>query len=366
MKVLENGKISSGQFKILVLMFTVGTSIILGPSQLATQAKQDAWISAILGTCIGLVLVGLYNKLGKLFPTMTLVEYSEVILGKWPGKIISILFLTLPFTLAALILRNIGDFLTTQLIPETPIQAIHITFMGIVVMGTRLGLEVLARSAQILFPWFLALFIFLVVFASPDVEIQKILPILPERAAPVLYAAFPFVRFPFMELVILLMIFPFVSKPEQAGKAFLMGTFIGGMILVLLTALCLLVLGADFTGRQLYPSYTLAKTINIADFLQRIEAIVAGMWFITIFFKLAICFYASALGLGQILRLKEIRPLYLPLGMILVVYSLKVAPNITYNMTITSKAMTPHVVIFSFLLPLLLLGVAKLRKLKKN
>lgn len=364
--MLENGKISLRQFMVLVILYTVGTSILLAPSLLATEAKQDAWIAGILGVGVGLLLVWLYSKLGNLFPNRTLVEYSEEILGKWVGKVISFLFFTFSFTLAALVLRNIGDFLTAHIMPKTPIPSIHIIFLFIVIMGTRLGLEVLARSAEILFPWFIILFLLLVLFISPEMKFENIQPMLEQGIKPVLRSAIPFIGFPFLELVIFLLIFPYVNRTQEAGNVFLVGTLIGGIILILLTVLSILILGVDVTARHHYPSYVLAKKINIAHFLQRVEAIVAGMWFVSIFFKLTICFYASNLALAQTLKLKDYRPLTLPLGMILIIFSLVVSPNIVYNMTVTPKAWTPHVLIVGFFLPLLLLVVTAFRKKRES
>lgn len=360
--MLENGKISGWQFTILVFMFTTGSSLLLAPSMLASKAKQDAWLAAIFGLAVGLLLVWLYQTLGNLFSDMTLVEYSEKILGKWIGKAISLLFFTFPFLLGALVLRNIGDFVTTQIMPETPIEVIHIIFLSIVMMGTRYGLETLARSGEILFPWFILFFLILVIFISPQIELKKIQPILEGGMKPVLQSTLPFIGFPFLELVILLMIFPYVNNPKEAGKAFFRGILMGGVVLILLTALAILVEGADETSRNLYPSYILAQKINIGNFLQRIEAIVAIIWFIAIFFKLTICFYVATLSLAQILKLKEYRMLVFPLGMILIILSIVVSPNIVYIATIVLDVWPSYASTFGLFLPLLLLGIAAVRK----
>lgn len=365
-EMLENGKIGVQQFMILVTLFTVGTSILLVPSLLVTEAKQDAWIAGILGVCVGLLSVWLYNTLGNLFPNKTLVEYSEEILGKWIGKAISLLFFSFSFTLTALVLRNLGDFMTTQIMPETPIDSLHIIFLFIVIMGTRLGLEVLARAAEILFPWFIIFFLLLVLFLFPEIKFENIQPILEEGIKPVLRSAIPFIEFPFLELVIFLMIFPYVKRTKEAKKAFLVGTTIGGIILIILTGLAILVIGVNLTSTEMYPTYLLATKINIGNFLQRIEAIVAVLWFITIYFKLTICFYTSVLALAQTLKLNDYRPLTLPLGMILIVYSLVVSPNLVYNITITPKAMIPHGLIVGFFLPLFLLVVALFQKKRQS
>ncbi|MCP1493325.1 hypothetical protein J2Y73_003356 [Peribacillus frigoritolerans] len=49
--LLEKGKISSGEFLILVI-FTIEGSILNVPALLVNLAKQDAWISYILTTLV--------------------------------------------------------------------------------------------------------------------------------------------------------------------------------------------------------------------------------------------------------------------------------------------------------------------------
>ncbi len=100
---VEQSSISIRQFTLLVIFFTIGTSILFVPTVLSAEAKQDAWIAAILGTGVGVAIVCLYAKLAMLFPNMTFVQYSETILGKWLGKFVSLTFL--------LYLLNFGVFL---------------------------------------------------------------------------------------------------------------------------------------------------------------------------------------------------------------------------------------------------------------
>ncbi|MGW9530536.1 GerAB/ArcD/ProY family transporter [Paenibacillus terrae] len=47
-------KISSRQLLILTILFTIGTAILVIPSVMAATAKQDAWIGALVGVGAGL------------------------------------------------------------------------------------------------------------------------------------------------------------------------------------------------------------------------------------------------------------------------------------------------------------------------
>ncbi|MBP1154207.1 MULTISPECIES: endospore germination permease [unclassified Paenibacillus] len=352
--MLETGKIGVRQFTVLTILFTIGTSILIAPSGLSEVAKQDAWIASIVGMGLGLLTIPLYNSLANRFPNMTIAEYSEAILGKWSGKTVFLLYFTFIFLLTAQMLSNLGYFITTQIMPETPIQVVIILFILVTIMAVRLGLEVWTRAAEIFFPWVILLFLLLVAALLPEVKLSKIQPVFEGGLKPVLHAAINF--FGLQQNVILLMVFPYVNQKIKAGSAFLTGTLLGGMFLIIITLLSILVLGEDITTRNVYPSYSLAKRIG------RLEAVMAGLWFISIYFKIIICFYASVIGLAQIFNLKEFRPLLFPLGIIMLVLSLLVYPNLVYIQLFIAKIWTPYALTFMLFLPLFLLAVAVMRK----
>ncbi len=363
--MLENGKIGVRQFTILVVLYTIGDAILILPAITAMEAKQDAWIVAILSLAVGLMVIPLFSAVGRLHPDLTLVQVNEKILGKWLGIVASLLFLSYCFLYAAVALREIGDFLTTHIMPDTPIEAIHIVFIMIILLATRLGLETIARSAEILFPWVIILLFILIIFLLPEVKLERVQPVLEEGFKPVLRGSLTFITYPFVELVVLMMIFPFVNQANKITKSLIVGAGIGGVVLTIMMALCLLVLGPDHTARYQFPSYMLAQKINIGEFLQRIEAILAGIWFITLFFRITLYFYSAVLGLAQTLRLKEYRSLILPMGILLVNLSLIISPNIVYigNMA----PIWPFFdLTYGILLPLFLLGVVMMKKFIKG
>ncbi|WP_279587132.1 GerAB/ArcD/ProY family transporter [Paenisporosarcina antarctica] len=126
--------------------------------------------------------------------------------------------------------------------------------------------------------------------------------------------------------------------------------------------LCVSVLGAEKTAREIYPSYELTKRINDGDFVQRIEGLMATLWMITLYIKMALYFFASVLGIAQILNLKDYRPLTLPLGWIAVVLSLVVYPSVSYQQEWDDTTGTSFSLSIGLFLPLLLVVVYVIRK----
>ncbi|NQX61412.1 GerAB/ArcD/ProY family transporter [Paenibacillus qinlingensis] len=363
--MLEKEKISLRQFKILVLLFSLGSTIIIVPSVLSAFAHQDGWLSAALGITIGGAVISLYVKLANRYPNQSFMAYSELILGKWLGKCISIILYLYILIIASLVLRNVGDFITTIIMPETPIQVIHFAFLLIIMLGAGLGLEVIARAGEVFLPWVLLCIGVLVGFLIPQIKVERLPPILEISTKAIIHGSLSVLSIPYLEMIVFLMIYPAIHTNLKKGKGFIQAGFMGGMIIFSITLLCIVVLGWDFTARHTFPSYTLAKKIHIGGFIQRIEVLVAIIWFVTIYFKLVICFYSSLVGLQQILGLRTYRPFIVPSALILFALSFLVYPNIIYFRDFASNIWPPFALTIGLFLPLGLLIVSFLRPVSR-
>jgi spore germination protein (amino acid permease) len=357
--MLEKGKISHRQLTVLTLLYTIGTSILIVPSIMSVFSKQDGWIACLVGAGADFIIILIYGALVRRYPTLTFAEYSEKILGKWLGKAISLFYLSFIFLLSAFLLRVVGNFMTTHIMPNTPIEVVIILFMLVVIYAVRLGIETTARAGEIFLPFVIVLFLILVVFLMPQIEMDRIEPIFENGMKPIILGAFYY--FNLQEQVILLMLLPYTNRPEKAKNALLAGTMLGSVVIIITVLFSTLILGTDFTQRNMYASYTLAKQISVGNFLQRVEAMLAILWLITIFFKTVICVYAVSLGTAQTLRLKDYRTLTLPFGLLLVFLSLLVYDNIISFIAFTPKVFSLYATIFMVIIPVALLSIDALR-----
>lgn len=361
-KVSKKKSMGAQQFASLAFHFTTGSSVLIIPSILASASRQNAWLSAILSFLIGLLLVALYSAVGSMYPRMNLAEYSEHIFGTWIGKAVSLSFVIFFLLLAALVLRNVGDFITTEMMPETPLEAIHVLMLLIVVMAVRLHLDVIGRAAEIFF--FAVTFIFFLTTSLilPEAQVENIQPIFGEGIKPIIRGSISFVGTPFLELVVFLMLFPYVNHAKSAKKGFFIGTALAGFWLILSVLVSVLSLSATITELTIYPTYYVVKRINVADFIQRVESTLAVLWFISIFFKITLCFYAALLALTEILNLKEHRSLTVPLALIIFVLSIIAYPNVAYYQQFTTTIWPLYTATMGLIIPLMLLGVGAFRK----
>lgn len=365
--MLEKGRISPFELSILTILFTIGTTILAIPSVQTAKAGQDAWLSALIGILYSVLIAFFFVICAKAIKRESYVKYLERVYGKVIGKLIGLSYIYFAFIGASSLLYQFGNFVTTQMLVDTPVEIINFLLIFLVIMVVRAGLEVLARTSELLIPWFMFLFITLVIFLIPQIEFDRLSPLYEASVKSHLSAALDFLSFAGLPLVIFLMFYPGnINRPDKTKWNFPIGTLIGSLIVGILVLLCILVLGAPATARQIYPSYVLAKSVSVFDIIERIESAMAGMWVISLFFKTAIYFYGSVIGLAEILDVKNYRFLVIPIGLITFIFSTSIYPNSTYIAYWDDKYWLPYTLVMGFFIPLLTLIVDKIKNYAKN
>jgi spore germination protein KB len=359
-------KINARQMTIFVIFYFIGSTILITPATLAAGGKQDAWISAIIGVIVSLFFVWFYTSIAKLYPEKNFIEYLEIVLGKWVGKVVSMLYILFFILSAAGSVWIIGDFMTTQVMPATPAVVFHIAFTMVVIFGVRWGIEVLARSAEIFFFWFIVLLLFFILFLLADINVENITPIFENGFHPIVQASLYFISISGVTMFTFLLILPSARNAQFIRKTMMIGTLFGGMVLVVITFLCISVLGPTLTEYNVYPTYALAKKVNLGNFLERIEVIIAGIFMVTIFIKTTLYFYAIMISLAQTFRMKDYRPLVFPVGMWIVILSLVIYPSSIYAENWNSNVWIPFVFTFGFVFPIIVWGIGKWKARKRK
>jgi spore germination protein KB len=256
---------------------------------------------------------------------------------------------------------NLGFFLSSEILPETPIEANQFLFLVTVVFSARLGLIILARFGELLFPWLALLFLVLVVALVPQIHWDYIRPMLEDGWVPVLQAGFHSAMF--KEMVVLLAFFPMIKgKKKEREKAFITATGIGGIALTTIVALSVLVLGIEQTENSTFPAFALAKAIHVGQFFQRVEGLLIALWIITFFIKVGLLFTAILQGVQDTFGIKRPHALISPLAVMFLVVAWNTYIDTLYVAEMVQSAWSGYALLHLVVIPLLALGVGLCRK----
>lgn len=358
----NNGTISIRQFTILVFSVTVGDLVLNLSSIIAYESRQDAYLACAIGCTLGMLLVLMYSAIAKRCGNTPFFTFTDQVLGRWLGTIFALCMLMFLIVTVSGFMREVSVFMIIHMLPETPIQVTTFLLLSIVVIATRLGIEAFTRSAELFFGAFVLLFVILFLSLIPSLNFDYYEPILGLGAKPLIRGALQTSLLVFSELFVFLKIIPQIVNREKLQTNFIIGAALGSVVLIILTFLCLIVLGVESTARNVYPVYSLARKISVGNFLQRMELLFTIMWIFTTFIKITVFFYAFTTGLARLLRLKDYRTIIFPNAIFLYVLTASLSPNTIYQGYVLSKYWFLFNFTFAVCLPLLLLTTYHFRK----
>jgi spore germination protein KB len=357
-EVLKKEVISDKQGITMVILFILGSSLILGTS---LEAKRDAWIAILMAIAAAVPVYYIYARLISLFPGYDLFDILSIVFGKIGGKIISLLFIWYAFHLGSLVLRNFGEFITEVSLDRTPMIVLIVLLSILCIWGVKEGIELMGRWGE-----FFLLFVIISILATtllliPKYNINRILPVLYNGFGPVLRGGFSSFSFPFAEVVVFLMAFCTLKRKTSSYKIYFWGLAFGGLIIFTGAFRNILVLG-DFVMTDTYfPSYLAARRINVGNFVQRLEILIAIVFLLTGFIKICICLLAVSKGIAKFTGLDDYRFIVTPTGLLMANLSYLVYKS-TMEMEEWALMVYPYYAFpFQVILPLIILIAAEIR-----
>ncbi|MCZ8520896.1 MULTISPECIES: GerAB/ArcD/ProY family transporter [Paenibacillus] len=360
---MQKAKIDAAELTALMLLFEMGTSVVVG---VGMQAKQDAWLAVLIGMGAGLPLFLLYAALYRRHGYQSLIGCLQALFGKPLGNLVSILYMVYFFYIAARVLRDFGGLLLSSILPLTPMEVVNFVMVIPVIYACLLGIETIGRVGEIFLGVIVLLgllSIFLLV-ASDVIHLENLMPPFVNGWKPVLQTAFPqTLTFPFGETVVFTMLLPCLNKPHLARRVGMAAILISGLALSFIIAANISVLTAYGAENATFPLLKTLGKIRLGEFIERLEVIAIITLIIGGFFKITVFLYASVTGLIEVFRIERRKKLTIVcIGGLLFLYSLVMTGNYIEHIEVGLKIVPLYLHLpFQVGVPLLLLALTWLR-----
>ncbi|AHV98310.1 GerAB/ArcD/ProY family transporter [Paenibacillus sp. 7124] len=314
--------ISSKQLVSLIVLFELGTALVV---PVGLESGHAVWLSILLALPGGVVLYLIYAHLYRQFPNLILSGLMQKILGKWIGWTISLLYVPFFMFSGSRNLAEAGYLLLAASYDKTPILIINAIMIVAVVYVLSKGIEVFARTAEIYFLVIVVIGVISnsIIIASGLMDFQNLFPLNIKDLKEALASAYPNIwMFPFGELMLVTTILPFLGKGQSARNSGLAALILSALLLSFTHAIEMSVLGEEIYQRTNFPLFTTISLVNVADFIQRLDAFVILDLIICIFFKVTVYCYAAMVVAADLFKVKEPRKLAVPVGVVMLLISL--------------------------------------------
>lgn len=327
-------KISSSQLFALIFLFEIGSAVVVG---LGMQAKQDAWLTILLGMIAGFGFYLVYSYLFRQYPDLPFTSFIQRIVGKFIGYPLAFLYILHFMYVASRVLRDFTELLITSTLVNTPMFMIGFIMITLISYAVYMGIESVARTGEILLGVILLCGVLGIsfLFLSGAVKFENLTPVLENGWKPVLTTVFPqILSFPFGEMVVFTMLLPYLNNTHSGVKVGMYALTLSGLVLTVTIAIDISVLGPHTATNSMFPLLKTAQKINVGNFIQRLDSIVLTTLIIGGFFKIVVYFYAAVLGIVNIFEIKRPYCVIYFVGTIILISSIYIAGNLPEHLEI--------------------------------
>lgn len=307
--MLKESKFTPRQIMLLYMVSVMGTANFFVPAATAELAGRDGWLSIIAITLPSLFIVFILTTLALRYPNVPFSISFERIIGKYPGKLLSLLYIFFMLVVNASIVREFLSFISTTILPQTPHGANALGLLIAVCFLLRKDLSVVGKVADILAYIFLGSFLVIFLLLINKFQFQNILPILDRDVVQVLKPLIVPTVWNGEVIFLIYYLFYCDNIQKAAGKLYLGAVGIVFFKLLMITS-TIWVFGEAQNLRL--PVFSIGTMINVANFVRNLDAIIIIAWVTGIFIKVSVFQGAVLLSLRHSFRLNNYRFLVLP------------------------------------------------------
>lgn len=300
-------EITVAQTIAILISTIIGVGILPLPLFAVRGAGSGAPLQTLFGVLIAFAGLAVLAALGQRFPSKTLVQYSEAIIGKWAAWACSLLIIIFFGLLTAFTAREFGEVVITSVLKNTPVEVTVIVMLLLAAISCRNSLLTFAYIHYFYLPFLLVPGWLIIILSLKNAEFINLLPILGN--APHNFATGSIVIASlFQGSFILSGIIPAMKHPRKAMTAAVWSLLITGMLYLAIVAAAVGVFGAEETKLLLWPTLELAKTTSLpANILERLDAAFLAVWVTAVFTTLYATYTLTIQAIANLFRLRDYR-----------------------------------------------------------
>lgn len=289
--------INLNQMTTLLMLFLIGGSAL---SSTARYSGQNVWIVLLFAGTFGAIMYTLYHRIAKVHNFAPFPKLLESTFGMIIGKII--LFAYACFFLFRTI--SVGNYMTAMaqetLMVGANRRTVVLMLLIAITISVLYGLNAIGRTSEIFLVVILICMIpfLMAIFTSDVFKTQNLIPILAQGVPGIAEDIVRTTFFPYGELVIFLMLFPYVVQKNNTGilKRGYIGILIAVALMIAIDLTIVALIGANLTTNFEYSFYNAMQLVGLKGFLERLDPLAIVIMVASEYFKLVIYFFVTIIA----------------------------------------------------------------------
>ncbi|MGG1550195.1 GerAB/ArcD/ProY family transporter [Paenibacillus ferrarius] len=293
------------QAAIILISTIIGVGVLALSLFAVRAADSGAPLVTLLGFLLGLLGLWLLTKLGMRFPTQSIIEYSEDLIGKWAARGFSVLIIMFFCLLTALASREFGEVVVTSVLTKTPLEVTVIVMLLLAAISSRVDITTFTYFHHFYFPVIVFPGLLIVVLSLKNAQLINLMPLWGNEPSGLSGGILTMAAL-FQGSFVMTIVIPAMRRPERAMIAGYIGMAIAGSLYILIVIATVGVFGAEEIKKLVWPTLELAKTTSLpANILERLDGAFLAVWVTAVFTTLLSTYYLAIYFSTQLLRLRD-------------------------------------------------------------
>ncbi|KIL40979.1 hypothetical protein SD70_10180 [Gordoniibacillus kamchatkensis] len=318
---MQELKISTGQAILLIVGTILPTAMLTAPTGIVKYATTDAWLSILLGTLIGICTAIVSSGIALMHPGLSFFQIMDKHLGRVCSKTVGVLF-TAYFVVTSIdVLRQFTDFMMQSVLRKTPSVVLGGIAVLLALYAVYQGIEVIARVNSIVTVGGILVFAISTPVYFYEMKIGNLLPIFVSPIGRILMGAYLSSSW-FTEVFVIVLLATFLNNPGRTRAVALIGVSATGLSLIWIVTGSIAIFGVGIIPLFDYPTFNVFRIIDVARFLERIDAFYIAIWVGMTIMKMSILVFFSHYCLCQTFGITEPKTFLAPFGLLTLTLSI--------------------------------------------
>lgn len=357
---MDNQKISTYEAISLILIVVLSHLLLNIPQTIINTSGSSSLLNVIYVSVAVILITILVVKLMKPFPNSDLIDISHYLGGKILKSIIGTILIVYILFIAGILLRNAVEALKIIYYFNFRVIFVSIFFIITPLIANIFGEKAIIKCNLIITP--VIIIVMLIAFMSviPLLVWQRIFPVLGYGFDSTFgFNGFSNI-FAFNGLLIIMLIVPLLSKPQEFKKISITSIIITAIILFLFVLVLLLGFPFILSVESIAPIYLIVVNTQLGAFLQRPEALFIFIWIMFFMSYLNIMILLSLRIFRKVTKIKSSKTLAYTFSTILFVLTF-IPPGIT-EIRFLENTVYKYITIFiTFIIGISILIVANIK-----
>lgn len=355
-------QITQAQAAAVIISTVIGVGVLHLPQLAARTALSAAPMATFIALTLSFVGLTILSLLSMRFPRQTLIEYSELIVGRWAARAANTLIIVFFIILTAYTAREFGSVVIVSVLRDTPLQMTVLIMLLLAALSARHDIRTFAHIHLFYTPIILAPALLITLFSMSNSNLLYLQPIFiydNKQFLPGILTMAALFQGSFVYSIIV----PNMREPQQALRSSSWGFGIAGLLYLIIVTVIISVFGPRETALMVWPTLELAKTAALpANVLERLDAPFLALWVIAVFTTLLSSYYLAIHMLSKMLRLADQRMLTFTL--LPLIFVLAMLPQNIVQLYQIIEVIGIIGLVLTIGYPLILLLIAVIRKMR--